>query len=371
MVALTFDDGPVPGHTGQILDILAAHQARATFFVLGHLAQRQPGLVRRAAREGHEIGIHSWDHDDFTRLSGAQIVQDIQRCEGILKPLTEGDRPMRWFRPPYGARNARVEAAVQKAGYSIAMWSVDTRDWRRPGSDAIYRRVLERVHDGAVLLLHDGGGPREGTVEAVRRLVPALVQRGYKLVTLSELKGLALASPGEVGVTSAAGTIPLARVAELTVVIDGQEVDLPTAALEVAGQLLLPAEPALPRLGASYHWDKDQQTVHISGLRGNLLLRLDSLEAERDGQPIKLRVPLLVYQDMPMIPLWALVNITGAQARHDSRRAVLSLTSSRGRRPISVSAWIGPSPRIRRWSGAPSTEIHTFPPGLKVCYTNR
>lgn len=327
-VALTFDDGPIPRYTSQILDILAARGARATFFVLGYLAKRYPDLVRRAAREGHEIGIHSWDHDDFTQLSDAAISQDIQRCRNALTPLIEGHRSLRWFRPPYGHKNARVEGAVRAAGCRMAMWTLDTADWRRPGSNAIYNRVLNRIRNHAVVAMHDGGGPREGTVEAVRRLVPVLQQQGYKLVTLSELKGLVPLCTGEVVVASAEGMTRLKPVDELTVVIDGEEVELPSVPLEAEGQLLVPPQPILRHLGASYRWDKEQQIVHISGLNGKLLLRLDSREAEKNGQPIMLRVPPVLCRDTPMLPLWALVNITGAQARYDSRRNVLTLASA-------------------------------------------
>lgn len=328
LIALTFDDGPFPKYTPQVLDILAAHGARGTFFVLGYLAQRYPDLVRRAAREGHEIGIHSWRHPYYTRLTTAAIQQDIHRCQELLKPLTEGYAPVRWLRPPYGAKNARVEAAIHAAGCRIAMWSVDPSDWRRPGSELIYKRVLSRAHNGAVVLLHDGGGPRQGTVEALRRLVPALQQRGYQLVTLSELMGLEPVFSGEVIVATAEGTIRLAPAAdELVVTIDGEPVELPVPPLEAEGQLLFPPEPIVPLLGASYQWDKERQIVHISGLAGHLLLRLDSRQAEKNGQPVTLRVPPVLYRDTPMIPLWALVNITGAQARYDSQHFILRLTS--------------------------------------------
>ncbi len=331
MVVLTFDDGPLPQYTPQILDILAAHRARATFFVIGYLAQRYPDLVRRAAREGHEIGIHSWAHPDFTELSTGAIEQDMHRCHQLLRPLTEGYAPVRWFRPPYGAKNARVEAAIHAAGCRIAMWSVDPSDWRHPGSEVICKRILSRVHDGAVILLHDGGGPRQGTVNAVRRLVPALQQRGYQLVTMSELSGLEPIFRGEVIVATAGDTIRLMPAAEkLAVVIDGEPVELSAPPLEAEGQLLVPLEPIVALLGASYQWDKERQMVHISGLAGHLLLRLDSRQAEKNGQAVTLRVPPVLYQNTPMIPLWALVNITGAQARYDSQHFMLRLTSPLG-----------------------------------------
>ncbi len=327
-VALTFDDGPLPQYTPQILDILAAHGARATFFVLGHLAKRFPDIVRRAASEGHEIAIHSWAHANFTRLSTTAIQQDIQRCKELLGPLVGGHEALRWFRPPYGAKNARVEATIRGAGCRIAMWSVDPSDWRRPGSEAIYNRILNRTHNGAVILMHDGGGPRQGTVDAVHRVVPALQQQGYRLVTLSELKGMEPTFTGEVILTTGEGAIRLTPVAgELVIIIDGEPVQLPTVPLEAEGQLLLPPEPILRLLGASYRWDKQRQIVHISGLRGNLLLRLDSRRGEKNGQPITLRVPPVLYQKVPMIPLWAIVNITGAAARYDSQNLILRLTS--------------------------------------------
>ena len=328
VVALTFDDGPVPQYTQQILDILASHGARATFFVLGYLARGHPELIQRAARQGHEIGIHSWAHANFTRLSADAMRQDIGRCQELLQPLAAGYAPIRWFRPPYGAKNQTVEAVIQAAGLRLVMWSVDPADWRRPGSDAIYQRVMNQIHDGAVVVMHDGGGPRQGTVEAIRRLVPALQQRGYQLVTMSELVGLEPVFTGQVIITTSDGPLrAYPATDQLQIVLDGEPVELACRPLEAEGQLLIPPEPLVRLLGASYQWDKQRQIVHISGLNGELLLRLNSRQAEKNGHPVSLRVPPILYQDTPMIPLWAIVNITGATARYDSQQSILSLTS--------------------------------------------
>ncbi len=327
-VALTFDDGPHPTYTPQLLDILAKNNARATFFVLGIYVKKYPDLVRRMLREGHEVGIHSWAHANFTRISSAAAGEDIARCQRLLQSLGDGPVSLNWFRPPYGAKNATVEQVVKAAGLRVAMWSVDPQDWRQPGSDVIYQRVVKRVHSGAVVLFHDGPANRAGTVKAVRRLVPALQKKGYRLVTISALFGLVPVFTGEVYLGVGSNCIHLAPAAqEMRVIIDGEGIEPAHPLLVGDGQLLLPLDPIIERLGASYEWDQEHQVVTISGRRGTLTLRLNSHQAEKDGRPVSLRIPPVLFKDAAFIPLWAVANITGAQVRYDPAEAVLELDS--------------------------------------------
>jgi len=327
-IALTFDDGPQPTYTPEILDILAEHHAQATFFVLGIYAKKYPQIIRRQIAEGHEIAIHSWAHGNYTHMSAATMASDIARCQQLLHSIAGAPVSLNWFRPPYGAKNATVERVIAEAGLRIAMWSVDPADWRQPGSTAIYQHVMSRAHSGAVVLMHDGPAHREGTVKALRRIIPGLQKRGYQLVTMSQLAGLMPVFTGEVYLITGSDCIRLTPAAEeMQVIIDGEPIQPEHRLLVGNGQLLLPLEPFIRRLGASYQWDKQRQVVTISGLRGTLTLYLDSHRAEKDGEPVSLQVPPVLFKDAAFIPLWALANITGAQVRYNPAEELLEMSS--------------------------------------------
>ncbi len=328
-IALTFDDGPHPTYTTKILDILAEHHARATFFILGIYAKKYPHIVRRQIAEGHEVAIHSWAHGRYTQMSTVAVAKDIARCQKLLRSLSDEPVSLRWVRPPYGAKNAAVERIIAQAGCQVAMWSVDPADWRQPGSNALYQHVMSHAHNGAVVLMHDGPAHREGTVKALRRIIPGLQKRGYQLVTMSQLAGLVPVFTGEVYLVTGSDCIRLAPAAEeMQVIIDGEPIQPEHRLLVGNGQLLLPLEPFIERLGASYQWDKQRQIVTISGLRGTLTLHLDSHRAQKDGEPVRLQVPPVLFKDTAFIPLWALANITGAQVRYDSTGEIIHLNSA-------------------------------------------
>ncbi len=334
-IALTFDDGPHPTYTPQLLEILAKHRAKATFFVLGIYARKYPHLVRRQVADGHEVALHSWAPASVTQIPGPTAAEDIARCKKLIHGIVGRPVALNWFRPPYGGKNATVEGIVAEAGLRMAMWSVDPADWRRPGSEVIYRRVVSRAHSGAVVRFHDGPANREGTVKAVERIIPMLQQQGYKLVTMSELAGLVPIFTGEVYLDTGAEHIHLAPAAEeMRVIIDGEPIEPAQPLLIGDGQLLLPLEPIIERLGASYEWDQERQVVTISGLRGTVRLSLVSRRAEKDGQAITLRIPPVLFRDAAFIPLWAVVNITGAETRYDPAEAVLEMNSALTARPV-------------------------------------
>jgi len=328
-IALTFDDGPHPTYTTSILDILAQHHAKATFFVLGIYTKKYPQIIRRQIAEGHEVAIHSWAHSNFTKLSNSAAANDIARCQKLLHSIAGAPVSLNWFRPPYGAKTSTVERVIAEAGLRTAMWSVDPADWRQPGSAAIYQHVMSHAHSGAVVLMHDGPAHREGTVKALRRIIPGLQKRGYQLVTMSQLAGLVPVFTGEVYLVTGSDYIRLAPAAEqMQVIIDGEPIQPEHRLLVGNGQLLLPMEPFIERLGASYQWDKQRQVVTISGLRGTLTLYLDSHQAEKDGEPVRLQVPPVLFKDAAFIPLWALANITGAQVRYDSTGEIIHMNTA-------------------------------------------
>jgi peptidoglycan-N-acetylglucosamine deacetylase len=183
-VALTFDDGPWPYSTEQILAILTRHQAPATFFVVGRQVQRYPELVRRELAAGMALGSHSYSHpQSFDRLPPARIRAEIARGRRTLRPL--GVHPV-GFRPPGGAASPAVAAATQAFGDRTVLWSVDPADWQ-PGVTPrqLVQRVLAAARPGAIVLLHDGGGNRSATVAALPAIIDGLRRLGLTLTVMS------------------------------------------------------------------------------------------------------------------------------------------------------------------------------------------
>ena len=182
-VALTFDDGPWPHTTQQMLTILSQRQAPATFFVVGRQVERYPELVRREVAAGMAIGSHSYRHPQpFDRLPVARIRDEITQGRRTLQPL--GVHPV-GFRPPGGAASPAVTAAAQELGDSTVLWSVDPADWQ-PGvtSDQLVQRVLAAARPGAIVLLHDGGGKRSATVAALPAIIDGLRRLGLTLTVV-------------------------------------------------------------------------------------------------------------------------------------------------------------------------------------------
>ncbi|EDY43434.2 polysaccharide deacetylase family protein, partial [Streptomyces sp. SPB074] len=179
-LALTFDDGPDPRWTPEILAVLAAHEARATFFVCGRQAAKHPALLRRITEAGHLLGNHTWDHRRLTGLGRASVEDELLRTSETVRRAT--GRAPAWFRAPYGEWDRTVHALGARHGMEPLAWSVDTRDWSRPGAAAITRRVLAGAAPGAVVLCHDGGGDRAQTVAALRGFLPRLRAAGFGLV---------------------------------------------------------------------------------------------------------------------------------------------------------------------------------------------
>lgn len=190
VVALTFDDGPNEPCTSRLLDVLRAEGVRATFFLVGANAESHPDVVRRIAAEGHSIGNHSYNHRALIACSRAALAEELDRTQAALTRIS--GRAPELFRPPFGFRDPRVLAAARARGLTTVQWSVVAWDWRRPGAERIADAVLRGAGPGSIVLLHDGseterGADREQTVEAVRRLVPALRGRGLSFVTVDEL----------------------------------------------------------------------------------------------------------------------------------------------------------------------------------------
>src|SRR6266516_375191 len=187
-IAMTFDDGPSATLTPKVLDLLAAHHIKATFFVIGENVAEHPEIVARAAREGHEIANHSWSHPNFGKTSDETVRRQLQQTDDAIRNAT-GKRPT-LMRPPYGSITAREKRWIHdEFGYQIILWDVDPYDWKRPGPAVVRNRILKETQPGSIVLSHD---IHPGTIEAMPSTFDALEAKGFKFVTVSELIRMAV-----------------------------------------------------------------------------------------------------------------------------------------------------------------------------------
>jgi peptidoglycan-N-acetylglucosamine deacetylase len=188
VVAITFDDGPNPTYTPEILDLLKKYQAKATFFVIGAHVKAHSDIVKREAAEGHELANHTYYHPlQVKRLSTEQIKKELTLNQEAVHSAI-GKNPT-LFRPPGGYYDERIVNAAVEKGYTVVIWSWDlnTQDYRKQNIDKMVNKVVSNIHNGGIILLHDHGGNRNHTIKALERILPALKQKGYRFVTVSEL----------------------------------------------------------------------------------------------------------------------------------------------------------------------------------------
>ncbi len=187
-VALTFDDGPDPVNTPALLEVLEKNNAKATFFVLGSRAEKQPDLIKKMAEAGHELGNHSYSHADFNGKSDEFILEEIKKTSDILCRLT-GQTP-EFFRPPGGYLSYAMVDLTKAEGLTIGYWTwqQDSKDWRDGTTAAqIAEHIKKNIAPGQIIVLHDGASNGEQTVKAMDILIPELNKQGYHFVTMSEL----------------------------------------------------------------------------------------------------------------------------------------------------------------------------------------
>jgi peptidoglycan/xylan/chitin deacetylase (PgdA/CDA1 family) len=180
-IALTIDDGPDPRYTPQVLALLEQYDITATFCQLGQSVARFPGLVGEVSARGHLLANHTWTHADLTRATVPAIRDELTRTSEALEEVT-GVEPT-FFRAPYGAWSKQVLAECRRQGLTPLDWSVDPRDWSRPGVGHITDTILRTTRPGSIILEHDGGGDRSQTVAALRIVLPRLLDEGYSFVT--------------------------------------------------------------------------------------------------------------------------------------------------------------------------------------------
>jgi peptidoglycan/xylan/chitin deacetylase (PgdA/CDA1 family) len=190
-IALTFDDGPNATLTPKLLDLLAARHLKATFFVVGQNAVDHPDILKRAVREGHEIGNHSWSHPNLGKMSDDAVRRELQKTDDAIAAAI-GKRPT-LLRPPYGSITARQKKWIHdEFGYRIILWDVDPLDWKRPGPSVVTARILKETKAGSIVLAHDIHAP---TIEAMPATFDQLMKKGFKSVTVTELIGMATPIP--------------------------------------------------------------------------------------------------------------------------------------------------------------------------------
>lgn len=180
MIALTFDDGPNPYTTPDLLDILKENDARATFFMLGTNVENYPDVVARVYQEGHEIGNHSWAHKDFSTMTDKkEIIENYQKADDAIFAACGHDAS--YVRPPYGSTSELYDQTIDRTS---VLWSVDTRDWESHDPKAIQAAIETYAGDGSVILLHD---IHKDTIDSMKKVIPMLKEKGYQLVTVDDL----------------------------------------------------------------------------------------------------------------------------------------------------------------------------------------
>lgn len=179
VVHLTFDDGPHPVHTPEVLELLGRYNAKATFFVVGYLVQRYPELVQRIVDEGHILANHTWSHENLTKLSRKAFDRTIARTQEVL-----GGRASACLRPPYAAITAANREWAAAHGLDVILWDVSGADWLDFTDEQIAGRVLRGAFDGSIVMLHDGGGDRSRTVRALEMILEGLSERGMRFLPI-------------------------------------------------------------------------------------------------------------------------------------------------------------------------------------------
>lgn len=184
-IALTFDDGPHPEFTEDILSVLSENGVKATFFVIGVNAEAHPALLKRTVAEGHEIGNHTYTHTKMREQSAESFSAELERAKNVIFGIT-GVSPV-LFRPPGGFRDGVITTVAKEQGYQMVMWSVDTKDWTGASAEHIEKAIFDNVKDGSIILCHDYIVGEGHTAEALSRVIPRLKAEGYEFVTVSEL----------------------------------------------------------------------------------------------------------------------------------------------------------------------------------------
>ncbi len=188
-IALTYDDGPNPNLTPKLMEYLTANNVPATFYMLGEMVKAHPDLVKALADSGFELANHTYSHPDLRKQSPEKILKELQDTHDLIKEASGVD--VLTMRPPYGARNSKVDEVCEKMGYKIILWDVDTEDWRNRSTDAMLSTIIKQTGDGSIILMHDRKHKgRETVLDVTRKAVDHFRAKGYTFVTVGQLLSL-------------------------------------------------------------------------------------------------------------------------------------------------------------------------------------
>jgi peptidoglycan/xylan/chitin deacetylase (PgdA/CDA1 family) len=208
LIALSYDDGPDPKMTPKLLELLKSLNVPATFFLQGINVKHFPSLVRQELEDGFEIGNHTYDHPQLTKLSREKITSQLQTTNDLITSITQ--QKIELMRPPYGAQNSTVREICKDMGYKVINWDIDTNDWRGRSSEQIIETIMKGAHDGSIILMHDRFEKGKPTIlEATQAVVPALRAKGYTFVTVGEMLKQARQQSGEAAGAGSAGSNPV------------------------------------------------------------------------------------------------------------------------------------------------------------------
>jgi peptidoglycan/xylan/chitin deacetylase (PgdA/CDA1 family) len=187
-IALTFDDGPHPQYTPQVLSVLKRYNITASFFWLGNCVNRFPDIAKTVSEQGHWIGLHGYEHDSFPLLSPIQLKQSLEKTQiAIYNACNLSPEKVRDVRPPNGFFTPQTLHLFQQWNYRPVMWSVVPEDWVHPGVNVVVNRVIKQVKPGSLIVLHDGYFGGKDVAETINIFIPRLLQEGYEFVTVDSL----------------------------------------------------------------------------------------------------------------------------------------------------------------------------------------
>jgi peptidoglycan/xylan/chitin deacetylase (PgdA/CDA1 family) len=187
-IALSFDDGPHPQYTPQVLSVLKRYNITASFFWLGNCVNRFPDIGKTVSEQGHWIGLHGYEHDSFPLLSPTQLKQSLEKTQiAIYNACNLSPEKVRDVRPPNGFFTPQTLHLFQQWNYRPVMWSVVPEDWVHPGVNVVVNRVIKQVKPGSLIVLHDGYFGGKDVAETINILIPRLLQEGYEFVTVDSL----------------------------------------------------------------------------------------------------------------------------------------------------------------------------------------
>lgn len=187
-IALTFDDGPHPEHTLELLEVLDRHRVPATFFWLGACVERAPDIAKSVYEQGHWLGLHGYDHRSFPTLTDAELEQSLRQTQQIISDVCQlSPTAIPDVRPPNGLFTPKILNLLNQWNYRPVMWSVVPEDWVVPGTAVVVSRIMQQVRNGSIIVLHDGYFGGEDVAEIANLLIPILKQRGYEFVSIDRL----------------------------------------------------------------------------------------------------------------------------------------------------------------------------------------